>query len=169
MSRLDYKRGRFSPDSETNEIEAGLRGYQDNFGDLIDYFRFMREASVMHPIYDEGTAVGRVYNGPIALPVLQVVHEEAGNEDTDTGFYFSDDLHVTISFEAFKRAGFPHPDLATSDYLRDRIVYDKKVFRVMKISVLGQIQRRDLIVSIEATQVKGDELVNDQQWAKYSD
>jgi len=39
----------------------------------------------------------------------------------------------------------------------------------MKINVLGQIQRRDLIVSIEATQVRGDELVNDAQFAKYSD
>jgi hypothetical protein len=56
-----------------------------------------------------------------------------------------------------------------ADYLRDRIVYDNKVFRVMKINVLGQIQRRDLIVSIEATQVRGDELVNDAQFAKYSD
>ena len=148
MARLDWKRGRFSPDLETNEIESGLRGYQDGYGDHVDYFHFLRDASVMHDIYDEGTEAGRVYNGPIALPVLQVIHEEAGNEDSDIGFYYSDDLHVTLSFDAFKRAGFPHPDLATSDYLRDRIVYDNKVFRVMKISVLGQIQRRDLIVSI---------------------
>lgn len=169
MSRLDFKRGRFSPDLETNEIEEGLRGYQTGYGDQIDYYRFLRESSTMHDIYDEGTEGGRVYNGPVVLPVLQVIHEEAGDEDNDTGFYYNDDLHVTLSFNTFKRAGFPHPDLTTQDYLRDRIVYDDKVFRVMKINVLGQIQRRDIVVSIEATQVRGDELVNDAQFARYSD
>ena len=124
---------------------------------------------MMHDIYDEGTEGGRKYNGPIKLSCLQVIHEEAGNEDTDIGFYYSDDLHVTLSFKTFEKAGFPHPDSDTAEYLRDRIVYDNKVFRVMKISILGQIQRRDVIVSIEATQVKGDELVNDSQFAKYSD
>ena len=169
MARLDRKRGRFSPDLETNEIVEGLRGYQDGFGDSVEYYRFMRDASTMHDIYDEGTNGGRRYNGPIILPCLQVIHEEAGNEDTDTGLYYNDDLHITLSFETYKRAGFPKPDLATQDYLRDRIVYDTKVFRVMKISVLGQIQRRDIIISIEATQVRGDELVFDAQFSKYSD
>jgi len=161
--------GVFSPDLETNEIEDGLRGYQDGYGDSVEYYRFLPESSTIHDIYDEGTNGGRSYNGPINLPCLQVIHEEAGNEDTDIGFYYSDDLHITLPFQTFRRAGFPNPDLTTSDYLRDRIVYDGKVFRVMKINVLGQIQRRDVIVSIEATQVKGDELVNDIQFAQYSD
>jgi hypothetical protein len=169
MGRLDYKLGRFSPDAETNEIEEGLRGYQVKYGDSIDYYRFMREASTMHDIYDEGTNGGRVYNGPIDLPCLQVIHEEGGNEDTDIGFYYNDDLHATLPFKTFARAGFPHPDLTTADYLKDRIVYDGKVFRVLKINVLGQIQRRDVVVSIEATQVRGDELVNDSQFAQWSD
>jgi len=169
MARLDWKRGRFSPDQEVNEIEEGFRGYTQGYGDHIEYFRFMRESSTVHDIYDEGTEGGRVYNGPIDLPCLQVIHEEAGNEDNDTGFYYNDDLHVTLGFKEYARAGFPHPDLATADYLLDRIVYDNKVFRVMKINVLGQIQRRDIVVSIEATQVKPDELVNDAQFAKYCD
>lgn len=123
----------------------------------------------MHNIYDEGTAGGRVYNGPIDLPCLQVIHEEGGDSDGERGFYFNDDLHVTLSFATYKRAGFPTPDLTTSDYLRDRMVYDNKVFRVMKINILGQIQQRDIVVSIEATQVKPDELVFDQQFSRYSD
>jgi len=90
MSRLDWKRGRFSPDLEVNEIEEGFRGYTEGYGDHIEYFRFLRESSTMHDIYDEGTAGGRVYNGPIDLPCLQVIHEEAGNEDNDTGFYYNE-------------------------------------------------------------------------------
>jgi hypothetical protein len=161
--------GVFSVDLETNQIRDGLRGYQDGYGDHVEYYRFMRESSMVHDIYDEGTGSGRVYNGPIFLPCLQVIHEEAGDEDGAEGFYYNDDLHVTLSFDTYKRAGFPHPDLTTADYLRDRMVYDTKVFRVTKIDVLGQIQQRDILIAIDATQVKGDELVFDQQFHKYSD
>jgi hypothetical protein len=36
------------------------------------------------------------------------------------------------------------------------------------VQVLGQIQQRDIIVAIDATQVKPDELVNDIQFAQYA-
>src|SRR3954463_9222805 len=98
MSRLDWKRGRFSADYETNDINKGLQGLQHNFGDYIDYYRFDHENSEMNSIYDEGSGVGRVFHVTSQLPVLHATHEEGSAQDTDTGFYYNDDLHVSAVF-----------------------------------------------------------------------
>jgi hypothetical protein len=37
MSRLDYKRGRFNPDYETDQIFDALAGWQTVDGDWADY------------------------------------------------------------------------------------------------------------------------------------
>lgn len=168
MSRLDWKRGRFSMDMETNEIEGALRGRQDLAGDQIMYFRFSAEDSEMDNLYDEGSGAGRVFNGPIPVPVLHATHEEGPAEQRNEGFYFSDNIHVTAGYEMLRRVGFSNQDINTGSYLKDRIVYDGKVFRVLKVEVLGQIQRRDTIVAIDATQMKPDEFTGDPQFAAYA-
>lgn len=66
------------------------------------------------------------------------------------------------------QAGLFWLDIDTAVFLNDRIVYDSKVFRVAAIEVLGQIQRRDIVVGIDATQIKPDQLVNDPQFKPYS-
>lgn len=168
MARLDWKHGRFSAAYETNEIDAALYGYQHNFGDNVDYYRFIRSESRMNDIYDEGDQVGKVFADPIKLPVLHVTHQEGPNEDEDTGFYNNDDITVTASFSQVSRTGLTLVDVETQSYLKDRLVYDRKPFRITSINVLGQLQQRDIIVGIEATQLRGDELVNDLQFAKWS-
>jgi hypothetical protein len=168
MARLDWKRGRFGADYETYEINSALSGYQSNFGDVIDYYRFIKSESRVNDIYDEGDLVGKVFADPIRLPVLHVIHQEGPNEDEDTGFYYNDDLNVTASFSQITRAGLTLADLETQRYLKDRMVYNGKPFRVTAINILGQIQQRDVIVGIEGTQLRGDELVNDLQFAQWS-
>lgn len=167
MARSDWKVGRFTSNWETSEIHAALTGYQHSFGDYILYYRFRKDLSQVHAIYDEGTGAGKVFDSPINLGVIHATHQEGLNEDRDEGFYFNDDLHVTCSFDQLVKTGLSFVDLETQKYLKDRIVYDKKVFRVTEINVLGQVQQRDIIVGIDATMLKGDELVNDlqfQQW-----
>jgi hypothetical protein len=75
---------------------------------------------------------------------------------------------VTLSFDQIKKMGLDKMDLNTGNYLKDRFVYDTKVFRVTRIEIMGQIQQKDIIVSIDATQVKPDEMVNDIQFAQYA-
>lgn len=168
MSRMDWKRGRFSVEFETNEIDSALEGRQDEIGDTVEYYRFSKELSETHDIYDEGSGEGRVFTGPFPLPCLHVTREEGRNQDLTEGFYVNDDIHVTASFDQVRKVGLSEVDIHTQNYLRDRFVYDERVWRVMQIKVLGQIQRRDFIVSIQATQVKPDELINDTQFKKYS-
>lgn len=169
MTRTDWKRGRFNVGFEDRAIAAGLRGWQSSTGDFLDYWRFERDESTSDPVYDEGTGGGRVYLGPIQLPCLHVVHTQGSGLAGETmGFYSTDTLAATLSFVQFERTGLSIPDLRNERYLRDRATYDDKVFRITRISILGQIQRADLIIGLEGLQVNADELADDAQFRPYS-
>jgi hypothetical protein len=167
-NRLDFRRGRFSVDYETNQINAALRGKQAVSGDYVDYYRFSHEDSVEDDVYDEGSGVGRVYHGPIDLPCQHVLHTAGSREQRDGGLYYNDGLHVTLSIDSLDKAGLTRTDVESQRYLLDRIVYDNKVFKVLSVGVLGQIQRRDIIFTIDADQIRPDELVGDAQFARFS-
>jgi hypothetical protein len=169
MARLDWKRGRFSLTYEQDQMDAALRGRQDEIGDSVNWYRFDKADSVMDDIYDEGVGIGRVYKGPFPVPMMHVVHDEGPNENGDGGFYYNDSVHATASFDQLRRrAGFQFVDIDHQLYLKDRLVYDDRVFRITRLSIIGQVNRRDVIVSIDATQVKSEELVNDAQFRDWS-
>lgn len=170
MGRLDWKRGRFRSDTyETQEIHRALRGFQNTeVYDEISYYRFARPTSQMHDVYDEGTGGGKVYHPPVVIPCLHVTHNEGGNADTDSGFYYNDDIYVSASFDQIYRTGLVLADVQHNRYLKDRLAYNGKLFRVSQMHVLGQISAgRDIVVSMEGTQVKPDELVNDPQFLDF--
>lgn len=162
MGRLDYKSGRFSTRYETNEIAGAMRGWQTEFGDHVLYYRYWGTESEVHDIWDEATGVGRMFHPPDEIEVLHATHIEGSNEDRTQGQYYNDTLYVTASYAQLRRLGMTEMDLQFQTYLKDRIVYDFRVFRITRIQVLGQIQRADVVVSIEGTQVKPDEMLNDK-------
>lgn len=168
MSRMDYKRGRFNPDYETDKILGALAGWQVVDGDWADYFRFDPTRSEIDEVYDEPTGNGLVYFPPVRIEALHVEHVEGANEDSENGFYFNDDAALIVAFDKVLQAGMDYADIMTGNYLKDRMVYDRKVFRIRQISIRGQMQRRDIIVAISATQVKPDELVWDVQFKDWA-
>lgn len=167
MSRLDRKSGRFSADFETNEIHTSMADWQHPNGTTIDYYHFNAANSVMNDIYDEADGTGRAYDVFPNMPVLQVIREEGRNENRPEGFYYNDTLHVTAAFDQIRRAGLSRLDVEHEKWLNDRIVYDNRVFRITNIEIRGQIRNRDLVVGIDATQVKPDELIDDAQFASF--
>lgn len=168
VGRLDWKRGRWSAEVETQKIANGLRGYQPAFGDVVTYFRFDYERSQRHTIYDESVQAGRVFDGPIDLPVLDVTHVLGETEQDDGGFYTNDRLRASAVFRQISRTGLTDGDLRNGGYLRDRLAYDGKLFRVLEMRILGQIVRSDVTVEINAVQLKLDEITNDPQFAQYA-
>lgn len=169
MGRIGWKGGRFSVDFETSEIYRGLRDWQRWTGDEVYWYHFAYDQSSIDPVYGEAAGpMGRVYFGPNILPALHVIHIEGENDNTEKGFYYNDRAHITLSFDQLKRTGLDKMDLNTQNYLKDRFVYDTKVFRVTSVQILGQLQQKDIIVAIDATQVKPDEMVNDVQFAQYA-
>lgn len=168
MSRLDWKRGRWSAEVETQKIGDALRGYQPAFGDQITYWRFDYAHSQTHNIYDEATGAGRVFKGPLDIPVLHVIHAFGGDELAETGFYTNDQIQVACAFRQISRTGITHADLRNGAYLRDRFAYNGKLFRVLQMEIEGQIVRTDISVTIHATQLKHDEITDDPQFAQYA-
>lgn len=169
MGRLDWKRyGRFNANYETTEIMATLRGRQSEVGERVQYYRFSHTDAAGDDLYDEGAGQGKVFTGPYRIPVLHAIHNQGPSQDTPQGQYTVDNLSLTASFEALRVMGFTDMDIEHEKYLADRLIYDDTVFRLTSISVLGQIQNRDIIVGMECTQVNPDELVNDAQFARWS-
>jgi hypothetical protein len=171
VSRIDWKKGRFSTDFEIGQVEQATRGYQGSqIEDSVEYFRFERTASQADDIFDEGYGVGLVFRPSVNLPVLHATHTEGGqsNGEDNSGFYFSDTIYVTTSYDLFTRSGMTQADVHHERYIKDRIVYDGLVFRVESINILGQVSKRDTIVSMEGAQIKPDELANDPQFKQYA-
>ena len=167
-SRLDHKRGRFNADFETDKILGAMAGWQSVDGDWADYYRFDSAKSLMDDVYDEPTGNGLVYAPPVRLQCMHIEHVEGANEDSENGFYYNDDAALILAFDKMLQAGMDYADIMTGNYLKDRVVYDRKVFRVRQISVRGQMQRRDIVVAISTTQVKPDEMVWDAQFAEWA-
>jgi len=169
MGRLDWKRGRWSADQETDRMFKAMRGWRDVSGDWIDYYRFDQASTILDPIYDEAIGSGRIYKPAVRVPCMHVQDIKGENENTDTGFYYNDTLVATIAFDQFTGVGMSHADILTGNYLNDRLYYDQRIFRVVQLSIRGQIQQRDIIVGLDATQMKPDELVDDQLFAQWSE
>lgn len=170
MSRIGWGAGRFTVDFETQEIYKGLRDWQRQTGDQAEYFRFAYDQSNKDPTYGEATGpAGRVYFGPLLIPALHVVHTESAVEEMPEGFTYHDKVHVTCSFDMLKRTGLELMDIETQNYLKDRIIYDGKVFRVYNVQILGQIQQKDIIVTFDGTQLRPEDMMNDRQFARYVD
>jgi hypothetical protein len=167
MSRLDRKRGRFDAVYETGLAADAMLDHQDVYGDWADYYRYSREESTFHPIYDEPASGGRVFHGPIRVPVIRLIREEGNPDREPGGLYWTDSLHVTVPVAGLELAGLEAIDVKHGQYVRDRLVYDDRVYRVTRISVLGQIRRRDLVAGIDAIQLKPEDLVGDTQFAKW--
>ncbi|WP_274032547.1 hypothetical protein [Streptomyces sp. MMBL 11-1] len=154
--------------TETTLIHRALRGWQNRTGDSVTYWRFRRDESDMHDVYDEATGVGRVFYGKWQLPALHVTHVESANEDPrDAGLYITDTLRVVLEFDQLTKFGLSEMDIKHGSFQRDRIAYDNALYAVQRVNVLGQIRRRDVVVVIEAQQIKSDELVNDPLFANY--
>jgi hypothetical protein len=145
-----------------------MEGWRDTTGDFLRYFKYDSSASEMDPVYDEATGTGRAYFAPIVVPCQHVIHVEGENEYGEYGMYYNDSLSATISFAAFTGVGLRMADIETGNYLDDRVLYDRKIFRVVQLLVRGQIQQRDIIIALQATQLKPDELVDDTVFAEWS-
>jgi hypothetical protein len=167
--RSGWKGGRFSVDYETGSIYRGLRDWQRWTGESFNYYRFEYDWSSVDSVYGEADSpLGRVYFGPNLIPALHIMHTEVNNESNEDGFYENSTIHVTLSYNQLTRLGLTRMDIETKNYLKDRFVYKTRVFRVTTMEILGKIQERDIIVAIDATQVKPEEMANDKQFSMYA-
>ena len=120
-------------------------------------------------MYDEVTGQGKIYQDMRRVPCIHVTHVRGANEWNDKGFYVTDNLSALMSFRQYEQCGLVMADIDTNAYDMDRIVYDEKVFRIKEIAIRGKIQQRPIIITIEAAQLKPDEMIDDATFAKYNE
>lgn len=168
MSRLDFKNGRFTADFETDQIYIAMQGWRQVSGDWVDYFKFAADITPLDNIYDEADYPGRQYFPRIRIPVLHATVVPGDNQNTEMGFYYNDTLVVLVAFDQFTTSGMDFVDVEQGNYLKDRIYYNQKVFRVLSMVPSGKIQQRPTMIRIDATQLKPDELTDDTQFAPWS-
>lgn len=169
MARADWHMGRWRADNETDRMFQGMRGWRDTFGDWLDYFHLNQAASITDTVYDEVSTQGYIYTGPARVPVLHVIHVQGENENGPIGFYYNDEIEAMVPFDLFIGAGMQLADIETGNFLKDRCIYRRKVFRITSLAIRGQIQQRPTIVALSATQLKPDELIDSPQLAGYSE
>ena len=168
MSRLDAKsQGRFNTDVETSKVLDVLTDYGKGQGDWLDYYHLDEENSQYDPIFDEPVGAGRVFT-LTQMPAIHVHLIYGANQYGDFGMYYNDEIAASISYRLFEQAGMTEADIRDGRYERDRVVYKEKVFRITTLNIQGQIQRREIIVGLEGSQLKPDELVGDVAFAKYA-
>jgi hypothetical protein len=168
ISRLDAKRGRYNPDKETDIIFQAMSAWQGLDGDWIAYYHLDEAKSQIDDVYDEPTGAGLVFHAPVRVEVLHSTDTRGGNEYGDKGFYTNRDLDVKVMFDKFIQAGMSLADIDTENYLKDRVAYDRKIFRVTQIAIEGKMQERNIVVNITGTQLKPDELVLDSVFADWA-
>ena len=169
MARLDHHAGKFSADEETRRIFDGMEGWQSRYGDWINYLRLDKDATTYDDVYNEVTDSGRIYKPMRRVPAMHVTHVRGANEWNDKGFYVTDDLSAIISFEQFTQCGLIMADIDTNNYAFDRIVYDEKAFRIKEIAIRGKIQTRAIVITINATQLKPDEMIEDEAMSNFTE
>lgn len=169
MARIDFHRGRASSDFETLRMYSAMRGWSQGYGDYVDYYRLNQAATQFDDVYDEVTGNGRQYLPVVRLGCLHVQLIQGANDWDDKGFYMNDDIRAMVPYDVYEGTGMPVADLDTGLYEMDRIVYKQKVFKVVEIDIRGQIKERPVLVAIDATQLKPDELHEDPLFAVYGE
>jgi len=163
MSRVDWKSGgKFSTsEAETAGIYEAMAGWRDANGDWLGYLHLNREASQYDDVYAEATGAGLVYYPMVRLPVMHVTFNPSGNEQGEAGFYWNDSITAQIAYDAFTQSGLPFSRISPQGYGNDRCLYNRKIFRVTKLTPEGKIQQQPTVILLEATQVKPDEARDD--------
>jgi hypothetical protein len=161
VSRVDWKSGgKFSTsEAETASIYSAMAGWRDANGDWLGYLHINRAQSAADDIY--GEAVQVVYYPMVKLPVMHVTFNPSGNEQGEGGFYYNDTLTAQIAYKDFTEAGLPFSRINPQGYDNDRVLYNRKVFRVTSLLPEGKIQEQPTMLLLEATQIKPDEARDD--------
>jgi len=158
--------GRFALDDELRSVYQGIKAdAQAPEGQFVDWFPFDTSSSTKDNLYDvsPSTTGGRRWKTPYRIPVVRASITQGDFYGDQRGFYVSDNMTLTINADEIYRT---MPDLFVSvdDHFKDRFIYRSEVFTVGRVWPKGHLQGLFTTVTVEAVQVKPDELINDPQF-----
>ena len=183
--RGDGREGRFSINYERDSFITGTTTeVVDTVGTTVDWWFYNETDTVVDPIYDVGGnnygTGGRIWNGPVKLPVVKAALYQGATVQSDRGFYNTDILRLLINVDVIEdnvnlagsnRSTIPQLkslEINPDDYLRDRIVFRHEVFTPKRILPVGIVKDNYTLISVECNQVNPEEMVNDPQFQHFA-
>lgn len=138
--------------------------FQRKAGTTVAWWEFDKENTTRDPVYDEGGQ--RMWHAPKQIPVYSVIRAEGVEVPSAEGQYTVDTIHLSGLLDQFRRHGLTEPYNAQR-HINDRIIYDNFVWEIRRYQIMGRLQDYETTVSIDATKVSPEELINDPQFTAY--
>jgi hypothetical protein len=164
-------------------INKGIRNFSRLVGQDVKWYEFIPQSvedvdstdsgtGFDDDLYDEGGE--QVVNGhhgasarwkaPKIIRVVQAIINEGSQQFRETGSYSVDTLTLIVQYEELVRKGLANP-ANRGAHTNDRIGFDGRIFSVDMFNPRGRIATvPGFTVSIQALEVKEDELLDGPNW-----
>ena len=154
--------GRFDDKYEVKSNRHGIsQDLQRPVGQSVNWHMFNPTASVVDPIYDVGDSTGgRVWDAPIVIPVVNAYVFQSEMHQNDRGFYTIDTLRLFINYDDVVRY-IPSLDADPDQRVKDRVDFRGQMYTPNRVFPRGQISMDYTMLTVDLTQVKDEEMVND--------
>ena len=154
--------GRFDPEYEVKSIRAGItQDLQRPVGQEVLWYLFDSVATKGDPVYDVGASDGgRVWKKPFSMPVINAYIFQNEMYPNDRGMYTVDTLRLFINYDDVNRL-LPTLDSQPDVHLKDRIGLRGQMYAPNRVFPKGQINLDYMALTVDLTQVKDEEMVND--------
>ena len=130
-------------------------------GQEVDWFVFDAAATVVDDIYDVGSNDGgRAWKAPFRMPVVNAYVFQNELYQNDRGFYNVDTLRLFINYDDVLRF-LPTLETDPDPHLRDRVMFREQMYTPNRVFPKGQINMEYMVLTVDLTQVKPEEQVND--------
>lgn len=164
--------GRFDIRYEVDSIYEGMsRDLYDSVGTVFKWFAYAPELTAVDEIYDVGDpGIGRQWRGPFPVPVLGVRFQQGDTMQNKRGLYTSDALHAVINVGQLDKVIFDFSNLDNADaHYKDRFIWRGALWEPTKLWARGQVAKMRTVLSLDAQQVMGDQIVNDPYFSQFAD
>jgi hypothetical protein len=154
--------GRFDQELEVKSIRHGItQDLQVPTGQTVDWYRFDSAATTVDRIYDVGSSTGgRKWKKPFTLPVVNAYVFQNEIYQNDRGFYAVDTLRLFVNYDDVIRF-IPTLDSDPDQHIKDRCKFRGQMYMANRIFPRGQVQYDYVVLTVDLTQVKTEEQVND--------
>lgn len=154
--------GRFDPEYEIKSIRSGIsQDLQRPVGQSVLWRVYDETAVVVDDTYDIGSrAAGRSWKAAINLPVVNAYIFQNEMYQNDRGFYTVDTLRLFVNYDDVTRY-LPDLDANPDQHLKDRIEFRDQTYVPNRVFPRGQVQMDYAILTVDLTQVKPEEMIND--------
>lgn len=154
--------GRFDPEFEVKSMRTGTsQDLERPVGQEVKWFVYDAAATTVDPVYDVGSDTGgRVWKAPLMLPTVNTYVFQNEMYMNDRGFYTVDTLRLFINYDDVLRY-LPTLETDPDTHLYDRVEFRTQIYVPNRVFPRGQINMDYMMLTVDLTQVKTEEMVND--------